>query len=159
MNPGVVVHKCNPQGEELWSYPGEILAVDDGSVSIEAFFDRERAEVGLLSLERGDRFVETYYFGRNYNIFKIYAGSTAAIKGWYCNLARPAVLATGHLHAEDLALDLVRLPDGRMQLLDVEEYENLALVEEERITAAWALDQLRWQIYNGQEPFTIQPGS
>ena len=109
--------------------------------------------MGLFTLERGDRFSETYYFDRWYNVFTIYAGGTGRLKGWYCNIARPAQLDGADLFADDLALDLLRHPDGRMQLLDSDEFAALALTERERQRCRQALDRLRWQMYAHEAPF------
>ena len=117
----------------MLAYPAVILEQDEQSVLVEAVFDREQVELGLLTLTRGDRFLETYYFERGYNVFTIFARGTGALKGWYCNLARPALLAEGHLRADDRALDLLRLPDGRMQVVDADEYAALDLSQEERL--------------------------
>lgn len=153
MRQKVIVHKCDAQGGELWAYPGVILELNERSALIEAVFDLAQVELGLLTLVRGDRFAERYYFDRWFNIFTVYAGEQGMLKGWYCNLARPATLDDGHLYAEDLALDLVRLPDGRMQLLDGDEFTALNLTQEERQRSLDALDMLRWQIYQGEDPF------
>jgi hypothetical protein len=41
-----------------------------------------------------------------------------------------------------------------MQLLDADEYAALKLSREERLRSLDMLDKLRWQIYNGEAPFT-----
>ncbi len=153
MKRKVIVHKRNSHGKEILAYPGMILEQDEHSVLIEAAFNREMVALGLLTFMRGDRFLETYYFKRSYNIFTVYAGGSGALKGWYCNLARPAILEDGHIHADDLALDLVRLPDGRMQLLDADEFAALDLTQKERLSCLEALDALHWQIFNCEDPF------
>ncbi len=153
MSRVVTIHKRDANGVETWSYPGLILARDALSVCIEAEFDRDFADVGLFTLERGDRFSETYYFDRWYNVFTIIARGTGRLKGWYCNIARPAWMDGADLYADDLALDLLRHPDGRMQLLDADEFSALAISDEERRRCRLALDRLRWQMYSRDDPF------
>ena len=48
------------------------------------------------TLRRGDRFIETYYTDRWYNIFEIHAREDDRLKGWYCNIAKPAVMEAGN---------------------------------------------------------------
>jgi hypothetical protein len=158
MNRAITVAKCDAHGNEVWAYPGSILDQDDSGVLVRASFDRERVDLGLLELQRGDLFLEHYYFDRWYNIFSVYSGDNGPLKGWYCNIARPATLEAGRLRADDLALDYVVLPDGRMQLLDQDEFEALTLEEGERQAARRALDSLRNLIYTRQTPFSLTRG-
>jgi len=153
MSAEITVCKCDAEGGEVWTYPGRILEQDDSGVLVEAFFDRELVGVGLLNLARGDRFLEQYYFDRYYNVFSIFEGKSGPIKGWYCNIARPARLQHGRLCAEDLALDYLVLPDGRMQLLDEDEFLALALNARDRRAARRALDELRDSISTHRHPF------
>ena len=136
------IHKLDDQGQELWFYDGLILDHNEIQITIEAHFDRDDTDIEGLQLRRGDRFVETYYFSRWYNIFAIYQGETNIFKGWYCNITRPAWLDGHHLYAEDLALDLIVLPDRRMTVVDQAEFDNLALPARDRIMAQEALDEL-----------------
>ena len=153
----VTVHKRDAGGVETWAYPGLITKLEKASVQLEAEFDKDELDLGLFSLSRGDRFSETFYFDRWYNVFAVFASGSGHLKGWYCNIARPALLDGADLFADDLALDLLRVPDGRMQLLDVDEFSALPLSEMERQRCRRALDRLRWQIYAHEDPFNL-PG-
>lgn len=155
MNRSITICKCDAQGQEVWSYPGSILEQDESGVLVQAYFDRELLNLGLLELRRGDRFLERYYFDRWYSIFSISAGGSGPLKGWYCNIARPAVLEATRLRADDLALDYIVLPDGRMQLLDEDEFQALILEDGERLAARRALDSLRNLISTRQTPFSM----
>ena len=138
----ISIHKLNAQGKECWVYDGVILGHNNLQITIEAHFDRADTDIGGLQLRRGDRFVETYYFDRWYNIFAVYQGETNKFKGWYCNITRPAWLDGHHLYAEDLALDLIVFPDRRMTVVDQAEFDNLSLPADDRIMAQEALDEL-----------------
>jgi len=153
MSSIITVCKRDSSGREVWSYPARIMRQDRAGLQLEAFFDRERVELGLLVLERGDRFLESYYFDRWYNVFAIFNGKDGPLKGWYCNIARPAELRADRLCADDLALDLLALPDGRMQLLDEDEFHALGLEPAELRQARLALDELRGMLAAGQPPF------
>jgi len=154
MSSSITVCKRDSGGREVWSYHARILRQDHSGLLVEAFFDRERVELGLLALERGDRFLESYYFDRWYNVFAIYAGKDGPLKGWYCNIARPAELHAGRLCADDLALDLLVLPDGRMKLVDEDEFHALGLNPAELLQARRALDELRGMLAAGRPPFS-----
>jgi predicted RNA-binding protein associated with RNAse of E/G family len=94
-------------------------------------------------LTRGDRFVETYYARRMYNVFKVFEGAHGPLKGWYCNICRPAHLKAATVAWVDLALDLWVSPDGRQFVLDRDEFEALELSLSERQQALATLARLQ----------------
>jgi hypothetical protein len=147
------VHKLDESGREVWRYEGRILSRQPGRWKLEATYERERTRVGSLTFDRGDRFIETFYADRWYNIFEVHDAATDGLKGWYCNLARPARLEGNAIYQEDLALDLVVYPDGRMEVHDREEFEALALSEEERARVEAGLEELTSLASAGEGPF------
>jgi protein associated with RNAse G/E len=156
MSASITVVKCDVDGQEVWSYPGVILEQDQEGLLVEATFDRDLVNVGLMEFVRGDRFLEQYYFRRWFNIFAIYDGQGESLKGWYCNITRPVVFEAGQLRADDLALDYVVIPDGRRQLLDEDEFRALPLNHRERLLACLAFDALRAMIDTHQHPFMLR---
>ena len=125
----ITVIKQNVSGEETWRYQGAIIDQTAEKIVIEAFFDREDSEFHGIWLRMGDRFVETYFSERWYNIFEIFDVHDKLPKGWYCNIATPAVLDGDKISYRDLALDLLVYPNGRQLVLDEDEFEALALPE------------------------------
>lgn len=118
----VTVIKLNDQGQETWRYQGKLLSQDASSITLEAFFDREDLDLHGMRLCKGDRFVETYYSERWYNIFEIHARDDDRLRGWYCNIARPAQISDGIISYVDLSLDLLVFADGRQVVLDEDEF-------------------------------------
>ena len=151
----MTIHKLDEKGHELWAYEARVMEQNNSLITLDALFDRNDVDIGELQLRRGDRFVETFYFERWYNIFAIYQQETNHFKGWYCNIARPAWLEGNHLYAEDLALDLVVMPDRHMTVVDQAEFENLTIPTVERIKALEALDELMDIAKNAIEPFIV----
>ena len=49
------------------------------------------------------------------------------LRGWYCNIGKPALLDGDCLSYVDLALDLLVFPDGRQFVLDEDEFLRLDL--------------------------------
>ena len=139
----IMVVKLNHVGEEVFRYPGRVLARTPEYVQVEAFFRWDRVEVKEMVLLKGDRFIETYYTDRWYNIFEIHDPHTDALKGYYCNVGAPAVIENGEVSYRDLALDLLVLPDGRQQVLDEDEFEALTLSQLEKQQAILALAALQ----------------
>jgi predicted RNA-binding protein associated with RNAse of E/G family len=155
--PKLTIHKLDEKGNELWAYEARVIKQNDSLITLVAVFDRDDVDIAGLQLRRGDRFVETFYFNRWYNIFAIYQQMTNGFKGWYCNIARPAWLEGNHLFAEDLALDLVVMPDRLMTVIDQAEFENLTIPAVERMKALEALDELMDIAQNAEDPFIVKP--
>ncbi len=153
MKKPITVHKLNESGREVWRYEGTVLERTPNSVRLEARFDRDDIDFHGLNLRRGDRFVETFFSDRWYNIFSIYDTDDDHHKGWYCNIARPAKIETGHVYAEDLALDLIVLPNGSFWVLDEDEFTDLRISPEDRQRALETLDHLKALAAAGEVPF------
>ncbi len=149
----ITVHKMDANGNETWRYAGEVLRTDAASITLVATFDREDRSLGGIELQRGDRFVETFYSDRWYNVFRIHNSQDNNLKGWYCNVTRPAQIEPGHIYTDDLALDLVVLPNGEYQVLDEDEFEALQLSADEREVAIKALEELQALALSRTGPF------
>ena len=114
----------------------------DGVV-IEARFNREDTPFHGLLLGKGDRFVETFYIDRWYNIFEMHDRVDDTVKGWYCNVCLPAEIDTHQVAYVDLALDLLVYADGRQLVLDEDEFTALSLTEQQQKMALSALAELQ----------------
>jgi len=141
--PSVIVRKLNLQGEETWRYSGQVLTRTPGSVVIEARFNRPDTPFHGILLGLGDRFVETYYTDRWYNIFEMHDRDDDHIKGWYCNVSLPAEIGEVAISYVDLALDLLVYPDGNQLVLDEDEFSQLPLQAEVSLQARAALGALQ----------------
>lgn len=109
-------------------------------------------DLGFVVLEPDDWWTEYFYADRWYNIFEIHA-EDGRLKGWYCNVTRPARIDADEVAAEDLALDLWVTPGGEMRVLDEDEFAALPLADEERETAREALAELKAMVAQECSPF------
>ena len=148
----VTVRKLDHAGRELISYPGEVLERGDDAIVLRTSWDREPMDLGFVVLEPDDRWTETFYAHRWYNVFEIRA-SDGRLKGWYCNVTRPARITRDEVTAEDLALDLWVDSDGETKVLDEDEFAELSLSRETRRKARQALAELRARAEAGIPPF------
>lgn len=142
MNQDVVVVKLNLQREETWRYDGRVLKTSPNSLLIEAFFNRKDLPFHGITLKQDDRFVERYFSDRWYNIFEIHDREDDRLKGWYCNISRPAEFSPGKIAYVDLALDLLVYPSGAHLILDEEEFKQLPLAPGSRRKALLGMRQL-----------------
>lgn len=139
----IVVIKQNISGIETWRYSGKIVGADEHSITINALFNRDDTPFHGIMLCRNDLFVETYFDNRWYNIFEIHDRQTNTLKGWYCNITRPAVFAESQISYIDLALDLLVYPDFKQLILDEDEFAQLSLSSKEQTIARQALLDLQ----------------
>ena len=143
MTERMLVDKLSPQGGLMWRYEGQVIERGDDWLKLEAFFDHDNVVVAGIPLARGDRFVETYYRDRWYNIFEIHDRESDSLKGWYCNITRPASFLPGRVEYVDLFLDVWVSADGRLTVLDEEEFLAAELDDETRRAASGALAEVK----------------
>jgi predicted RNA-binding protein associated with RNAse of E/G family len=148
----VTIRKLDHAGRQVTAYPGQVLWRDDRAIALCTRWDRPPLDLGFVVLEPGGRWTEYFYADRWYNIFEIRA-SDGRLRGWYCNITRPARIGADEVAAEDLALDLWVAPDGEMQVLDEDEFAALPLSPAEREAARQALAELREMVARGMAPF------
>jgi predicted RNA-binding protein associated with RNAse of E/G family len=148
----MTVRKLDHAGSQVTAYPGQVLWHDDHAIVLRTGWERAPLDLGFVVLEPGDRWTEYFYADRWYNIFEIRA-SDGRLKGWYCNVTRPARICGREVAAQDLALDLWVAPDGEMQVLDEDEFAALPLAPAERETARQALAELQAMVARGAAPF------
>lgn len=148
----VTVLKRNLAGEVTWEYEGRILERGTNCVTLEAFFNRDDMPFMGVVLKRGDRYVESFYSDRWYNVFEIYDRNDGEIKGWYCNVGYPAVIENDTVSYIDLALDLWVAPNGTQTVLDEDEFLELPIDVMTRAQAVSALQELKRKLAKKKPP-------
>ncbi len=149
--PTITVLKLDINENVTWRYHGKLLLLQDNKLILEAYFDREDTIFHGMPLRTGDRFIETYFTDRWYNIFEVHARENDHLRGWYCNIGRPIKLEGNTLSYVDLALDLLVFPDGSLFVLDEDEYNQLDLSPNDRNQARMALLELQDRFRNPDE--------
>ncbi|MBZ0294976.1 MAG: DUF402 domain-containing protein [Anaerolineae bacterium] len=148
-----IVYKCDHHGSVVWQYPATVVERSPNHICLAATFDREVADMGFVVFRRGDAFTEWFYSDRWYNIFRVEDGQTGDLKGWYCNITRPAIITATDVRADDLALDVYVMPTGSIILLDEDEFAALDLEANERIAALRAVETIREAVIARTVPF------
>ncbi len=149
----ITVIKRNLDGSVMVQYPARFLRSGKNYVLLDARFNRPDVPILDAILKKNDRFVEIYYLDRWYNIFEVHDRDDDQIKGWYCNVARPAVLeSSDRLSYVDLALDLWVAPNHTQTVLDEDEFAALDLDANTRVRAREALKELQNIFAEGKNP-------
>lgn len=148
-----IVYKCNHHGEMVWQYPATVVERGADFICLSAIFNNRDTDLGFVVFRRGDTFTEWFYSRRWYNVFRVADGQTTELKGWYCNITRPAIITPNAVRADDLKLDVYVMPDGRIILLDEDEFNDLALKASERAAALDAVERIRMAVAAHTAPF------
>ncbi|MBX3002634.1 MAG: DUF402 domain-containing protein [Anaerolineales bacterium] len=139
----ITVYKQNPAGELMYSWAGQLLHYRSPEALVEARFNAKSGMMEEIALQQGDRFIETYYDDRWFNVFEIRDKDDDRLKGWYCNVSAPAIIAAHQVSFRDFALDLLVYPDGRQVVLDEDEFAALECSAQERQLAQQGLAQVQ----------------
>jgi uncharacterized protein len=145
------IQKKNLNGDVVFQYDGDVVGREDNAIILEAFFGRDDMSFMNVTLKRGDRFVETFYTDRWFNIFEIFDRDDKSFKGWYCNIGKPAVIEGELVSYIDLALDLWVAPDGTQTVLDEDELIELNLDDLLKQKVYAGLDELR-RVFKTKKP-------
>lgn len=148
-----MVIKCDASGHQELSYMGTVRERGENYICIDAIFQFSDRDLGYIKLCKGDLFTEWFYSDRWYNIFRVQDVQTGKLKGWYCNITRPAVIRDTEVSADDLALDVFVYPDGNTLLLDEDEFAELVLSDTDRQHAWDAVEQIKHLVESRLVPF------
>ncbi|MGW1805778.1 DUF402 domain-containing protein [Streptomyces sp. NPDC002078] len=124
-------------------YPAELLGDDGTRIAVRAPWAGSGVrDFGFVRFEPGDVFTEYYWRDRWYSVKEVRAAD-ATVKGWYCDITRPAVRTGDELVVEDLDLDLWRSADGGdVRRLDEDEFAESGLTESDPEAASAAVAAL-----------------
>lgn len=124
-------------------YPAELLGDDGTRIAVRAPWAGSGVrDFGFVRFEPGDVFTEYYWRDRWYSVKEVRAAD-GTVKGWYCDITRPAVRTVDELVVEDLDLDLWRSADGRdVRRLDEDEFAESGLTETDPEAASAAVTAL-----------------
>jgi uncharacterized protein len=149
----ITVKKNNHRGRFVWQYIGDVLERTENCIKLEAVFGRDTVDIGLLTFATGDKMIEWFYADRYFNVFQLHDGKTEHIKGWYCNITRPASFTEEAIVSDDLALDVVVLPEGKVHVLDEAEFQRLEIPTADRQAALAAVEQIKTWVSEKHGPF------
>ncbi|WP_328934584.1 MULTISPECIES: DUF402 domain-containing protein [unclassified Streptomyces] len=124
-------------------YAAELLSDDGTRLAVRAPWAGDGVrDFGFVRFERGDVFTEYYWRDRWYAVKEV-RDSAGRLKGWYCDITRPAALSGTELVVEDLDLDLWVSADGSdVRRLDEDEFEESGLAGSDPAAAAAAVAAL-----------------
>ncbi len=151
----IQVHKLAYDGRETWRWSGKLVERGEKLTVIDAIFNGAPRDLGYMRLENTDLYHEFYYTDRWFNIFQVFRAD-GPMKGWYCNICKPASFSGNEISFVDMVLDIFVYPDGRSLVLDEEEFQEKARTiysHEDATKAKVAVDELLAMVEQHQHPF------
>ncbi len=101
---------------------GVVIQTEELTIAVGRFeFDVEHSDLGLI--KQGTVSFEHFWPDRWYNIFRFH-DPDGSLRNYYCNVAMPFTLDGGTLEFVDLDIDVVVWPDGRVEVLDRDDFEE-----------------------------------
>lgn len=119
----VTVNARKYDGRLHRSWHGGLVSANGSLVTLLAKFSATHLHSDLGTIHAGTLSTEYFWLDRWYNVFRFREpdGSPKAI---YANIATPAVFDGSTLDYIDLDIDVIQWPDGRVDVLDREEFEQ-----------------------------------
>ncbi len=146
------MQKLLHDGSVKIEYTGTLKERTDEYISIDTGWSRAPLDHGYALFEPDDIWIETFYFKKNFNIFRI-GDHQGRLKGFYCNVSYAPEVDNDLIRWRDLAVDIWVRPDGSHLILDEDEFEEMDPSEEQRKIVNDATAQLLRMLEGGEGPF------
>lgn len=149
----VQAKKYDGRVRKTWT--GGVLSRSDDAIVLIAKFDETVEHNDLGCIKAGTISFEHFWFERWYNVFRFHDPEGKLI-AHYCNIAMPAILADDILSYVDLDIDVIRWPDGRVDVLDRDDFDEnrikFGYTPEIVEKAEWSLEELLKIVEAGELP-------
>ena len=119
----VTVNARKFDGRLRRSWPGGLVSVSGSLVTLLAQFSETHVHSDLGTIHAGTISLEHFWLDRWYNVFQ-FREPDGTHKAVYVNIATPATFDGSTIEYVDLDIDVIQWPDGRVEVLDREEFEE-----------------------------------
>ena len=155
LRPTMTVVKLDARHRVKLRYPAELVERRPDAVVLTAAWVLPARDLGCVRFEPGDRFTEHYYSDRWFDVQEV-TGVDRRRKGWYCDIAEPAVITEGRVSLVDLDLDVWVSATGEVVILDEDEFAaNPVLSAAQRAGAREGLHTLLRMLEERQDAFAV----
>lgn len=127
MNPGeITINSRKFDGSIRRSWKAGIVSQSEDLIVAVGRFDRDVEHSDLGSIKEGTVSFEHFWLDRWYNVFRFHEPD-GSLRNYYCNIAMPASMNGHELDFIDLDIDVVVWPDGRLEILDRDDFAENAI--------------------------------
>ena len=137
----ITVIKLDTRSRVKLRYPAAVVERRPHGVVLRPTWTVPTRDLGCVRFESGDRFTEYYYTDRWFDVQEV-ARADGRRKGWYCDIAEPAVIEGDQLRLVDLELDVWVSAAGEPLILDEDEFAVLPPSDAQRAGARRGLQAL-----------------
>ena len=123
----ITVNSRKFDGSIRRSWAGELTTFDEPLIELIGRFDRAVDHPDLGRIRSGTISYEFFWTNRWYNIFRFHEPS-GELRNHYVNLTMPPTFKNNVIDYVDLDIDILIWPDGGFDILDVEDFENNAVL-------------------------------
>ena len=152
----VTVNARKYDGRIRRSWPGGLVSERDGLITLLARFSETHVHSDLGTIHAGTVSLEHFWLDRWYNVFQ-FREADGTPKAIYSNIAMPATFDGAVIDYVDLDIDVIRWPDGRVEVLDRDDFEENSITfgypDDVKKAAENALDDLLALIDSREFPF------
>ncbi len=154
-NP-VVINARKFDGSIRRTWSAELKETREDLMIFLGIFEHEVKHEQLGIIRSGTLSYEYYWTDRWYNVFRFHEPD-GGLRNYYCNVNMPPAFSDGVLDYVDLDIDVIVWPDGRHDVLDLDDFEANARLyaypENVVQRAEAALAELLAMIGRGDFPF------
>ena len=152
----ITINSRKYDGKIHRSWKATLIGQTNSLLKFVGEFDQEIKHPHLGVIKPGTVSYEYYWLDRWYNVFRFHEPE-GDLRNFYCNVNLPPKFENDVLNYVDLDIDVLVWKDFSYSILDLEEFEENALIfnyPAELITETKAnLDKLLYQIENRKFPF------
>jgi protein associated with RNAse G/E len=118
----VTVRARKYDGRIRRSWSGGLVSSKDGLITLVAEFAEAVEHNDLGTIAAGTVSFEYFWPDRWYNVFH-FREPDGSPRATYSNIAMPATFSDGIIDYIDLDIDVIRWPDGRVEVLDRDDFQ------------------------------------
>lgn len=108
------------------SWKCRVTDIESNALTIVGEFSETVLHADLGIIEAGTVSTEYFWLDRWYNVFR-FDNPDGSLRNWYCNVCMPPTFGVNVLDYVDLDIDVLIWPDGRVQVLDEDEFVQNSL--------------------------------
>lgn len=155
----VTINSRKFDGQINRSWKARLIGRNDSLLTFVGEFEEEVNHLNLGVIRRGTISYEFYWLDRWFSIFRFHEPE-GDLRNFYCNINMPPVFIGRVLDYIDLDIDVLVWNDFRLEILDLEDFEENAkkfnYSEDLKLRAQKSLDELLKMIEEKIFPFDFQ---
>jgi uncharacterized protein len=150
----VVINSLRFDGSVKRTWNCDLLETSDTAMIFAGVFEQDVRHSRLGLIRRGTISREYYWLDRWFNVFE-FRELDGSFRNFYCNINMPPTFIDGLLEYVDLDVDVVVWADGRIEVLDIDEFEASAFPPTIKERVENTLEALLAMIHRRDWPFDL----